>query len=167
MDNVHDMLFACKVWQSTIQRIISMGFKSWRKEKETLCWRNEISKCELTPTWFEHATFWSGVRRATVAPRSRELSRVWQDSNLQSPDPKSGALSIRPHTLSQYCIRRCNHLHTCVSLSISSETYICMKLNIETPWLKWEVWSDEFILLHYSDFCPPNLNTTRNCFLRT
>ena len=27
-------------------------------------------------------------------------SRAWQDSNLQSPDPKSGALSIRPHTLS-------------------------------------------------------------------
>ena len=24
----------------------------------------------LTPTWFEHATFWSGVRRATVEPRS-------------------------------------------------------------------------------------------------
>ena len=24
----------------------------------------------------------------------------WQDSNLQSPDPKSGALSIRPHGLS-------------------------------------------------------------------
>ena len=24
--------------------------------------------------------------------------RAWQDSNLQSPDPKSGALSIRPHT---------------------------------------------------------------------
>ena len=23
--------------------------------------------------------------------------RPWQDSNLQSPDPKSGALSIRPH----------------------------------------------------------------------
>ena len=23
--------------------------------------------------------------------------RSWQDSNLQSPDPKSGALSIRPH----------------------------------------------------------------------
>ena len=26
-------------------------------------------------------------------------SRPWQDSNLQSPDPKSGALSIRPHGL--------------------------------------------------------------------
>ena len=24
--------------------------------------------------------------------------RLWQDSNLQSPDPKSGALSIRPHS---------------------------------------------------------------------
>ncbi len=25
---------------------------------------------DLTLTWFEHATFWSGVRRATVAPQS-------------------------------------------------------------------------------------------------
>ena len=25
----------------------------------------------LTPTWFEHAAFWSGVRRATIAPRSQ------------------------------------------------------------------------------------------------
>ena len=24
---------------------------------------------ELNPTWIEHATFWSGVRRATIAPR--------------------------------------------------------------------------------------------------
>ena len=30
---------------------------------------NTVNK-NLTPTWFEHATFWSGVRRATVAPRS-------------------------------------------------------------------------------------------------
>ena len=27
----------------------------------------------------------------------RQNVRAWQDSNLQSPDPKSGALSIRPH----------------------------------------------------------------------
>ena len=27
----------------------------------------------------------------------RKRFRPWQDSNLQSPDPKSGALSIRPH----------------------------------------------------------------------
>ena len=26
---------------------------------------------QLTPTWLQHATFWSGVRRATIAPRSR------------------------------------------------------------------------------------------------
>ena len=25
---------------------------------------------KLTPTWLEHAAFWSGVRRATIAPRS-------------------------------------------------------------------------------------------------
>ena len=25
----------------------------------------------MTPTWFEHATFWSGVRRATVAPQGQ------------------------------------------------------------------------------------------------
>ena len=24
----------------------------------------------MTPTWLEHAAFWSGVRRATIAPRS-------------------------------------------------------------------------------------------------
>ena len=23
----------------------------------------------MTPTWLEHATFWSGVRRATIAPQ--------------------------------------------------------------------------------------------------
>ena len=25
----------------------------------------------MTPTWLEHAAFWSGVRRATIAPRSQ------------------------------------------------------------------------------------------------
>ena len=28
---------------------------------------------------------------------TKEMLQPWQDSNLQSPDPKSGALSIRPH----------------------------------------------------------------------
>ena len=27
-------------------------------------------KSSVTPTWLEHAAFWSGVRRATIAPRS-------------------------------------------------------------------------------------------------
>ena len=34
----------------------------------------------LTPTWFEHAAFWSGVRRATVAPRSQDIwgsTEIW------------------------------------------------------------------------------------------
>ena len=30
----------------------------------------------LNPTWIEHATFWSGVRRATIAPRIRMLFRL-------------------------------------------------------------------------------------------
>ena len=41
------------------------------------------------------------------------LYRSWQDSNLQSPDPKSGALSIRPHdprlTLVQCFKSSCMH----------------------------------------------------------
>ena len=36
----------------------------------------ETTKSYLTPTWFEHATFWSGVRRATVAPRSLHAGHV-------------------------------------------------------------------------------------------
>ena len=36
----------------------------------------------MTPTWFEHAAFWSGVRRATVAPRSHphNTSKNYQGS---------------------------------------------------------------------------------------
>ena len=57
-------------------------------------------KIVLTPTWFEHAAFWSGVRRATVAPRShlivtecnlkRKKGRFYRDLNsdrwIQSPE---------------------------------------------------------------------------------
>ena len=39
------------------------------------------TKCKLTPTWFEHAAFWSGVRRATIAPRS-QLMVTKSDANL-------------------------------------------------------------------------------------
>ena len=28
----------------------------------------------MSPTWFEHATFWSGVRRATVAPQALRVT---------------------------------------------------------------------------------------------
>ena len=30
----------------------------------------------MTPTWVEHAAFWSGVRRATIAPRSQNRHTV-------------------------------------------------------------------------------------------
>jgi hypothetical protein len=46
-------------------------------------------------------------RRSSAMPKGctctklgpKVLFRTWQDSNLQSSDPKSGALSIRPHVL--------------------------------------------------------------------
>ena len=51
----------------------------------------------LTPTWLEHAAFWSGVRRATIAPRSQSGStEIWtriagfkvQSANHYTMEPK-------------------------------------------------------------------------------
>ena len=39
--------------------------------------------------------------KSKLFPKLLKKFRAWQDSNLQSPDPKSGALSIRPHTLGE------------------------------------------------------------------
>ena len=52
-------------------------------------------KILLTPTWFEHAAFWSGVRRATVAPRS-QVFKVPPRFELGSLDSKSRVLTITP-----------------------------------------------------------------------
>ena len=46
--------------------------------------RNHVQENSLTPTWIEHATFWSGVRRATIAPQGlkngwRSCMVVWRD----------------------------------------------------------------------------------------
>ena len=41
------------------------------------CYQNSSKRSKLTPTWFEHATFWSGVRRATIAPRSPHATRCY------------------------------------------------------------------------------------------
>ena len=37
--------------------------------------------------------------KCKIKKNEKEQNRPWQDSNLQSPDPKSGALSIMPHDL--------------------------------------------------------------------
>ena len=44
----------------------------------------------LTPKWFEHATFWSGVRRATVAPRSHMELEKDKTATIQAPNKKGG-----------------------------------------------------------------------------
>ena len=43
-------------------------------------WIARRSKLRKIDSWFEHATFWSGVSRATVAPRSH-LARM-EDSDI-------------------------------------------------------------------------------------
>ena len=45
---------------------------------------------------------------------------TWQDSNLQSPDPKSGALSIRPQALSDINFQ----IFACLMNRISNKTAI-------------------------------------------
>ena len=56
---------------------------------------SKLAKTWLTPTWFEHAAFWSGVRRATVAPRS-QVFKVPPRFELGSLDSKSRVLTITP-----------------------------------------------------------------------
>ena len=51
----------------------------------------------MTPTWFEHATFWSGVRRATVAPRGLPEAAFWRISWTDaSSSLMGGVLLLRP-----------------------------------------------------------------------
>ena len=59
------------------QKRLSFWFFHDTNKKQPL-WQNSATaityhwnqKPRVTSTWFEHATFWSGVRRATIAPRS-------------------------------------------------------------------------------------------------
>ena len=48
----------------------------------------------MTPTWFEHATFWSGVRRATVAPRSLMFWLIQPYLNIVWFQQRAGCIRI-------------------------------------------------------------------------
>ena len=55
-------------------------------------WKNIMRKWKnkkMSPTWFEHATFWSGVRRATVAPQAPHLPKntynTWDSQAVTHP----------------------------------------------------------------------------------
>lgn len=52
----------------------------------------------LTPTWFEHATFWSGVRRATVAPRGPVTQHLWEVHIAPEPPHPPANAAIIKHT---------------------------------------------------------------------
>ena len=49
-------------------------YTEWQNKKEVKKKNGGEKKKFVTPTWFEHATFWSGVRRATIAPRSHPVN---------------------------------------------------------------------------------------------
>ena len=55
-----------------------------------------IFKYEYCHSWFILPFTMGDLLQCTWGTKR---NRQWQDSNLQSPDPKSGALSIRPHGL--------------------------------------------------------------------
>ena len=46
---------------------------------------------------FENLRYEAKERDSAISFTNNRPPWPWQDSNLQSPDPKSGALSIRPH----------------------------------------------------------------------
>ena len=77
---MQQMFWTCTSSNASIAQWQSVGLvnqRSWvQSSLEANCFcsaRPKLRKKYLTPTWFEHAAFWSGVRRATVAPRSQGL----------------------------------------------------------------------------------------------
>ena len=78
-------LFAFTLFLWTNESLFRVGTKLWKSSErniKSMTWR---SKCSTEDN-----------------KQKRSIFRAWQDSNLQSPDPKSGALSIRPHGLTWY-----------------------------------------------------------------
>lgn len=60
--------------------------------------RSPDQKPKLLP--WKSSCWLQAKRRQIQKQNKKKMYRAWQDSNLQSSDPKSDALSIRPHTLS-------------------------------------------------------------------
>ena len=61
----------------------------------------------MTPTWFEHAAFWSGVRRATVAPRSQlnhKLTKLRRKQNEGSTEIWTRIAGFKVQSANHYTI---------------------------------------------------------------
>ena len=74
------LLYDCSVLLPVSQPVESTGQSYTANENFKLAEKNA-----LTSTWFEHATFWSGVRRATIAPRSHWLEPSHVLSHFSNP----------------------------------------------------------------------------------
>ena len=70
--------------------------KNIKKKKKGDEIEGNLKKGELTPTWLEHAAFWSGVRRATIAPRSPPRQNNGEHNYLNTSFQYALALSHRP-----------------------------------------------------------------------
>ena len=86
-------------------------------------------KSFMTPTWFEHAAFWSGVRRATVAPRSHNDKRVKKIGSTEIWTRIAGFkvqsanhYTIEPWLVSQ--IFKVGKDHKCLSHSMYSVNFV-------------------------------------------
>ena len=75
-------LFAFTLFLWTNESLFRVGTKLWKSSERNIKSMRWRSKCSTEDN-----------------KQKRSIFRAWQDSNLQSPDPKSGALSIRPHGL--------------------------------------------------------------------
>ena len=76
----------------------------WWKQKWTILKKYNV-KVILTPTWFEHAAFWSGVRRATVAPRSQD---VWGPTEIWTRIAGFKVQSANHYTIGPYFLNVCH-----------------------------------------------------------
>ena len=112
----------------------------------------------MTPTWFEHAAFWSGVRRATVAPRSHNdnwgkkigSTEIWTriaGFKVQS----ANHYTIEPWLVSQ--IFKVGKDHKCLSHSMYSVNFVfCVQISYFADiisglsWGKYDIWTKKIIL---------------------
>ena len=96
----------------------------------------------MTLTWFEHATFWSGVRRATVAPQGHCVLNTVRHTALVSHcrcecmckpiKPYSESTVFRPYSFWLYNYALKLPVHVCKLLFLE-----CMCMTIIIDELQW------------------------------
>ena len=118
----------------------------------------------MTPTWFEHAAFWSGVRRATVAPRSQlnhKLTKLRRKQNEGSTEIWTRIAGFKVQSANHYTIEpwlvsqifKVGKDHKCLSHSMYSVNFVfCVQISYFADiisglsWGKYDIWTKKIIL---------------------